>query len=169
MVSRQETARPLLTPGEVMQLGSDEQLVLLSGMPPIRARKLRYYEDRRFAERLLQAPMPGGGVHSDRPPERSHDWAGVRAEPVRQAAEAEGGEIGGEGGLQQQRHPGLASEETTRGAREPFDPLGLSEDEDEPGAAAPLLARMLPLAPVLAADAINLGSPGDDLIPSFEG
>ena len=33
MVSRQETARPLLTPGEVMQLPPDDELVLVSGVP----------------------------------------------------------------------------------------------------------------------------------------
>jgi hypothetical protein len=33
MVSRQETARPLLTPGEVMQLPSDDELVLVSESP----------------------------------------------------------------------------------------------------------------------------------------
>ena len=48
MVSRQETARPLLTPGEVMQLPPADELVLVSGLPPIRAKKLRYYEDRQF-------------------------------------------------------------------------------------------------------------------------
>ena len=32
MVSRQETARPLLTPGEVMQLPHDDELVLVSGL-----------------------------------------------------------------------------------------------------------------------------------------
>ena len=34
MVSRQETARQLLTPGEVMQLSPDEELVLVSGLAP---------------------------------------------------------------------------------------------------------------------------------------
>ena len=34
MVSRQETARPLLTPGEVMQLPHDDELVLVSGCHP---------------------------------------------------------------------------------------------------------------------------------------
>ncbi|WP_163467758.1 type IV secretory system conjugative DNA transfer family protein, partial [Klebsiella michiganensis] len=42
MVSRQETARPLLTPGEVMQLPPDDELVLISGCHPIRASKARY-------------------------------------------------------------------------------------------------------------------------------
>src|SRR5581483_7913234 len=56
MVSRQETARPLLTPGEVMQLPTDDELVLVSGCPPIRAKKARYYEDRRLTERVLPPP-----------------------------------------------------------------------------------------------------------------
>ena len=47
MISRQETARPLLTPGEVMQLPPDDEIVMVSGSPPIRAKKVRYYEDRR--------------------------------------------------------------------------------------------------------------------------
>ena len=37
MVSRQETARQLLTPGEVMQLPSSEELVLVAGCQPMRA------------------------------------------------------------------------------------------------------------------------------------
>ena len=56
MVSRQETARPLLTPGEVMQLPPDDELVLVSGCPPIRAQKARYYEDRQLRERVLPPP-----------------------------------------------------------------------------------------------------------------
>lgn len=56
MVSRQETARPLLTPGEVMQLPATDELVLVSGCPPIRAKKARYYEDPRLTERLLPPP-----------------------------------------------------------------------------------------------------------------
>ncbi|MFC2254058.1 conjugal transfer protein TraG [Labrys portucalensis] len=58
MVSRSETARPLLTPGEVMQLPPDEEIVMVAGTPPIRARKARYYEDERFRGRLLTAPDP---------------------------------------------------------------------------------------------------------------
>ena len=37
--ARQETARPLLTPGEVMQLPPDDAVVMVSGHAPIRARK----------------------------------------------------------------------------------------------------------------------------------
>jgi type IV secretion system protein VirD4 len=58
MVSRQETARPLLTPGEVMQLPPTDEIVLVSGCPPIRARKARYYEDRQLRVRVVSPPEP---------------------------------------------------------------------------------------------------------------
>jgi type IV secretion system protein VirD4 len=57
MVSRSETARPLLTPGEMMQLPPSDEIVMMSGLHPIRARKARYYEDTRFQERILAPPM----------------------------------------------------------------------------------------------------------------
>jgi type IV secretion system protein VirD4 len=56
MVSRSETARQLLTPGEIMQLPPSDEIVMVAGTPPIRAKKARYYEDARFRERLLSPP-----------------------------------------------------------------------------------------------------------------
>ena len=56
MVSRQETARPLLTPGEIMQLPPTEEIVMVAGTPPIRATKARYFEDVRLQERILTPP-----------------------------------------------------------------------------------------------------------------
>ena len=56
MVSRSETARPLLTPGEVMQLPPVDEIIMVAGTPPIRAKKARYFEDRRFQERILPPP-----------------------------------------------------------------------------------------------------------------
>src|SRR5581483_1287601 len=76
MVSRQETARPLLTPGEIMQLPASDELILLSGQPPIRAKKLRYYEDRNFTERVLPTPTLKEGSYTDRPAPRDDDWSG---------------------------------------------------------------------------------------------
>ena len=169
MVSRQETSRPLLTPGEIMQLSPSDELVLLSGMPPIRAKKLRYFEDRRFRDRLLAPPALGEEAYADCPPQRRDDWAGCCAEAPATAAEAEGQEgFGGDGSLSQERHPGLASEEPRPMQPEIGDPLGLGDDEeDDLAASAPLLARMN-LAPVVAADGINQGSDrGSDLLPSF--
>ena len=58
MVSRSETARPLLTPGEVMQLPPADEIIMIAGAPPIRAKKARYYEDARFKERVLPPPDP---------------------------------------------------------------------------------------------------------------
>ncbi|MDQ0589986.1 conjugal transfer protein TraG [Variovorax paradoxus] len=77
MVSRQETARPLLTPGEVMQLPSDEAVVMVSGHPPIKARKLRYYQDRNFTRRVLAPPVLALGFYADRPATRPDDWSGL--------------------------------------------------------------------------------------------
>ncbi|WP_374575974.1 conjugal transfer protein TraG [Phenylobacterium sp.] len=70
MVSRQETARPLLTPGEVMQLPPGEEVVMVSALAPIRAQKARYYEDRRLTRRV--GPPPATGRHT-RPP--GDDWS----------------------------------------------------------------------------------------------
>ncbi len=56
MISRQETARPLLTSGEIMQLPPEDEIVMVSGCPPIRAKKARYYEDSELAARILPPP-----------------------------------------------------------------------------------------------------------------
>ncbi len=72
MISRQETARPLLTPGEVMQLPPDDELVLVSGCPPIRAKKARYFEDRRLTERVFAPPKPQENKPDD--VTTSDDW-----------------------------------------------------------------------------------------------
>ncbi|MFG0336637.1 conjugal transfer protein TraG [Pseudomonas sp. zjy_13] len=77
MVSRQETARPLLTPGEVMQLPSDEAVVMLSGLAPIRAKKLRYFTDANFQSRVLPAPHLQPGRYADAPAPRADDWSSL--------------------------------------------------------------------------------------------
>ncbi len=58
MVSRSETARQLLTPGEIMQLPPTDEIVMVAGTPPIRAKKVRYYEDKQLRERILPPPEP---------------------------------------------------------------------------------------------------------------
>ena len=90
MVSRQETARPLLTPGEVMQLPPMDEIVMVAGTPPIRAKKVRYYEDRRFTERVLPPPNPAGAGRSS----RTDGWSALgplkpTAGPTDKAAEVE--------------------------------------------------------------------------------
>jgi type IV secretion system protein VirD4 len=73
MVSRQETARPLLTPGEVMQLPPSDEIVMVAGTPPIRAVKARYFEDARFMERILTPPDPATNPATANP--SSDDWS----------------------------------------------------------------------------------------------
>ncbi len=73
MVSRSETARQLLTPGEIMQLPPTDEIVMVAGTAPIRAKKARYYEDVRFKERILPPPELA------RPAEgRPDDWSRLR-------------------------------------------------------------------------------------------
>jgi type IV secretion system protein VirD4 len=91
MVSRTETARQLLTPGEVMQLPADEEIVMAAGIPPIRAKKARYFEDRRFTERLLSEPAPWRRTEAS---VRDDDWSD--RSPVKapsRAAEESGKEV----------------------------------------------------------------------------
>ncbi|MGB3165719.1 MAG: type IV secretory system conjugative DNA transfer family protein, partial [Alteraurantiacibacter sp.] len=76
MVSRQETARPLLTPGEMMQLPSTDEIVLISGAPPIRAQKARYYEDRQLNARILAPPILSDVVPVRSQPAAKDDWSG---------------------------------------------------------------------------------------------
>src|SRR3546814_10923040 len=93
-----------------MQLPPADELVLVSGLAPIRAKKLRYYEDRNFTSRVMPPPELSDGCWRDHPAPRSDDWSGqVRGLHEKLAIEAEDEGLGedGEGGLQQQRHPGL--------------------------------------------------------------
>src|SRR3546814_2434085 len=70
MVSRSETARQLMTPGEIMQLPPDDEIVMIAGVPPVRAKKARYFTDRRFTSRLLPAPKTQRATTAPRP----DDW-----------------------------------------------------------------------------------------------
>ena len=88
MVSRTETSRPLLTPGEVMQLPPDEEIVMVGGAPPIHARKARYYEDPQFRARILPPPAAPSGRPEGAPID---DWTGrapIEPAPPRRRASA---------------------------------------------------------------------------------
>jgi type IV secretion system protein VirD4 len=133
MVSRQETARPLLTPGEVMQLPPTDEIVMVAGLPPIRAKKLRYYEEPAFRDRVLPAPTLWERGYPDVPPARGDDWTG--AEPIgAQAADAAEAAFPdpANGGIRQE--PALPEHEAIVPAREPAGEFAILEDEpdDEP-------------------------------------
>ena len=174
MVSRQETARPLLTPGEVMQLPPADELVLVSGLAPIRAKKLRYYEDRNFTARVLPAPELAEEGYRDRPAPRPDDWSGqvrgihlhlVETDEDEAFAEEE------EGGLQQQRHPGLAEEEAARAARDAEPGLDLGDEDSDVVADQAVIDRLRGIDAVARAHAMNEGdqhrNPDNDLLPDF--
>jgi type IV secretion system protein VirD4 len=137
MVSRQETARPLLTPGEVMQLPPHEEIVMVSGHPPVRARKLRYFEDQRFLSRVLPPPSLSARSttegYPDRPPARPDDWTGLLpppawlpvVDPTPYPSEF-GGDSGGP-----QRHPELADEPDVIAATPVEESLSFLSDEQD--------------------------------------
>src|SRR5579875_2646769 len=83
MVSRSETARPLLTPGEIMQLPPADEIVMVAGTPPIRAKKARYFEDRRLQARILPPPVLKAAEHH-----QANDWTGrpLPPRPLQEAA-----------------------------------------------------------------------------------
>ncbi|MCP1848169.1 MULTISPECIES: conjugal transfer protein TraG [unclassified Bradyrhizobium] len=99
MVSRSETARQLLTPGEIMQLPPTDEIVMVAGTPPIRAKKARYYEDARFKERILPPPalaQPKQG--------RADDWTALPLPARLVIAEAKpGAETGDEDPTESER------------------------------------------------------------------
>lgn len=78
MVSRTETARALLTPGEVMQLPPDDEIVMIAGVPPIRAKKARYFRDSRLSSRILPPPSLASNGSS----RTNHPWDGYLAKPA---------------------------------------------------------------------------------------
>ena len=129
MVSRQESARALLTPGEVMQLPADEEIVMVAGHPPVRAQKLRYYEDRNFTERLVPPPALSDTTYADRPAPRGDDWTGravaVPAAPSPLPPGLGGGD--GDGGLRRSTEP-----DECLGVVEARPPLGEPDGPDEP-------------------------------------
>lgn len=55
-VTVSEQRRALLLPQEVKEMGTRREIVFLENLRPVRAEKIRYYEDKRFTARLLPAP-----------------------------------------------------------------------------------------------------------------
>jgi len=135
MVSRQETARPLLTPGEVMQLPPTDEIVMVAGTPPIRATKARYYEDARFQERILTPPDPAAGATPGKP--SSDDWS-ARVVTAAQAASASanGGGAGDPANAGIRREPELPEhEEIVAPPRPPEQEFEVLDDEPDVDAA----------------------------------
>ncbi|MGN6278909.1 MAG: conjugal transfer protein TraG [Sphingomonas sp.] len=135
MVSRQETARALLTPGEVMQLPPVDELVLVAGHAPVRAQKLRYYEDRTFKERLLSPPTLGRERYLDLPKARPDDWRDLVRGPdtrLEQSVDQNVEEFGGN--PEQVRQPVLEVVQAAPVDLPTADILGLGDDDGDAAA-----------------------------------
>lgn len=168
MVSRQETARPLLTPGEVMQLPPDQAIVLVSGLAPVRAIKLRHYEDANFVSRLRKPPSLADDNYADRPPARTDDWRGeVRATHLRLATlpYRELMQTGGEeGSLKQQL---ALFDEAAPAVTEPrvFEERLLDDESDVAADRSQMQQAAGASSTVRRAHAVTRDD--DDLLPSF--
>lgn len=82
-VNQQEVRRPVLDEGQVRTLPTSEELIFVTGHPPFRAEKLRYFEEPLFKRGLL--PPPRIAAH---PASLAHppDWLGVTAPMERSPA-----------------------------------------------------------------------------------
>jgi type IV secretion system protein VirD4 len=161
MVSRQETSRALLTPGEVMQLPTSDELVLVSGLPPVRAKKLRYFEDGNFSSRVLLEPALSAGGYADCPAARGHDWVG-RLATMHPELKIPSQELPrkDEDALDRQHQLAPGKDDKPK-PQEPKqgDGLGIGDDDDDPTLGSPL-------PPGTAAFGINQGkSRSDDMTP----
>ena len=157
MVSRSETARPLLTPGEVMQLPPTDEIVMVSGVHPIRAKKARYYEDARLQERILPPPVPTQAKEG-----RSDDWSS-RSLPPRPPAPAarDGEEADDEDPKNSDRRRQPELNQATVEKKQPIDNEFVLDPTDELEEDAPRVGRMNDLMQGLARQASL--DPGDDL------
>ena len=166
MVSRQETARPLLTPGEVMQLPANDELVMVSGQPPIRAKKLRYFRDRNFIERALPPASPLGLC--DRLKARANDWIdhvrGVDKRLEKPWFDLVSGQSDDEGGLK--RHPALPGEAPAQDNGSARDPFAVVDDDTDTTVLRPGTQLTMPLTPAQRAHGVNEGTE-KDLLPKF--
>ena len=167
MVSRQETARALLTPGEVMQLPPTDELVLVSGMPPIRAKKLRYFEDRNFTDRVLPPPHLGATSYIVCPAARDDDWGrATRSPDTRLDPGADPDGEGSNGGLEQQRHPGIAEPAAAPPADLAVAIADTADDDDDGAIAHRSFDRLRGLSAIARGYALDEGE-RQPILPGF--
>lgn len=151
MVSRQETQRALVTPGEVMQLPSSDAIIMLAGAPPIMAKKLRYYEDGNFTARVL-SPAAVSGQGQSLPP------ISVRVSIAHRNSDEADGDV-------EMDRPENAPEQELE--------LGIASDDQVPAVNGELITGDEPEDPALdksldtlrRAAAMDRGDP--DLLPEF--
>ena len=143
MVSRSETARPLLTPGEVMQLPATDEIVMIAGTPPIRAKKARYFEDSRLQERILPPPALAPTKQG-----RQDDWTALPVPPCPQIAGAKSAPESDDEDpteSERRRQPELSRVQPVeqRGTIENEFEIGLTDDDEEDAARNSRMNRIM--------------------------
>ena len=103
MVSRQETQRALVTPGEVMQLAASNEIVMVSGAPPALAKKLCYFEDGNFTRRVLPPASVAWEAENATGP-----WTGIALAPPMSNSFSAGDETADGLALKRTREPDRA-------------------------------------------------------------
>ena len=121
---------------------------------PLKAKKLRYYQDRNFTERVLPAP-----TEPALPIGRRHDWAGQPIRPSHsQRADTPEAAAADEGGLARDHSPSLDGPEPQTPMQSPEPDLGpASEDFDDGSENRPKPAQR----------ALGLDQADRDLLPDF--
>jgi len=67
-ITLSDQKRPLMLPQELMQMDADTLIVLKAGMPPIRGRKLRFFQHRGLRRRVIAPPMVSAMVLAETAP-----------------------------------------------------------------------------------------------------
>jgi type IV secretion system protein VirD4 len=113
-----------------MQLPPGDELVLMSGSPPVRAKKARYFEDRRFTDRVLPPPQPGGTPAPVAPDE----WPSLPLRPTAKTGtpDVRQDEDTANSGLRREpdlpEHVAIASERTAKAPASEFDVVDDTDD-----------------------------------------
>ena len=104
-----------------MQLSPDDEIIMVAGSPPIRAKKARYFEDQRFVDRVFPPPESG---HAS-PASQNDPWSSlptVGVESHSSASEPASDTDEANAGLRREpelpEHIAVVPEKTTEPARE---------------------------------------------------
>ena len=69
----QEKGRDLMTSAEISEMDAEDEIIFVAGMPPIRCKKIRYYQDKNFVTRLSEAPATDSLYSLEEREKRKHE------------------------------------------------------------------------------------------------